>query len=215
MACLRSVSSRRFTILRTLRRAREQKAVIMWRKLAGPSLSVLLLGSVGNAQTPTSGQPAPAAQHAKSQTTQGPSPVFREIEPIIRRNSRVPLRLPEYLPFEDTNNPIYAITESIDSSSYKIMLAWAPNCTGANWCLYGSVRGSNLPFEPVDGKKALVTLHGGIKAEFFESTCYTYCSQAYIRWSEGGFYYSIGMKAGRKTILTRAANSAIATSQSE
>lgn len=190
-----------------------RKPVTMWRKFASLGLSVFLLSSVGKTQAPTSGQPAHTAQHVKHSTAQGPSPVFRRVEPIIRRDSRVPPRLPGFIPFADTNNPIYAIAESIDSSSYNIMLAWAANCAGGNWCLYGSVEGRNSPFEPVDGKKAPVMLREGIKAELIEGTCYAFCSQTYIRWSEGGFYYSIGMKAGRKAILIRAANSAIAVNQ--
>jgi len=139
--------------------------------------------------------------------------VFREIESKIRQTSQVPLVLPLYLPYFDKANPIYAVLRSANRSSYDVLLANAIPCEGANWCLYGSVRGADAPFDhtfnDLSPKARSVRLHHGITARFIESECATYCTQAYIEWSEKGFYYSIGLKAGTLDQLIKIANSAI------
>jgi hypothetical protein len=160
-----------------------------------------------------------AQQEADARSTQsasavGASVVFREVEPVLRRESSVPPRLPQFLPFMDESHPIHAVVESATSSGYSILLANALPCEGANWCLYGTVKGSIQPFssEGKAGKAITVLLRGGIKASFFESECDTYCSQAYVEWRENGYYYSVGIKGPNpmgKT-LSKVANSAVA-----
>ena len=54
-----------------------------------------------------------------------------------------------------------------------------------------------------------VELSGGIKGQFIDAVCYAYCTESYLRWGKGRFYYAIGMKAERKETLMKVANSAI------
>jgi hypothetical protein len=143
----------------------------------------------------------------------GVSAVFREAESVLRRESGVPPELPRFLPFMDESHPIRAVVQSATASGYSILLANVLPCEGANWCLYGTVKGSTQPIdrEGKAGKAVPVLLQGGIKASFFDSECDTYCSQAYVDWQENGYYYSIGIKGPnpmRKTLL-KVANSAV------
>jgi hypothetical protein len=159
-----------------------------------------------------------ARQRAGTQPTSAPgvSVVFQEVEPALRRESNVPPKLPRFLPFMDKAHPIHAVVQSATTSDYSILIANALPCEGANWCLYGTARGSTKPIgrEGKAGKAVPVLLQGGIKASFFDSECDTYCSQAYVDWQENGYYYSIGIKGPnpmRKTLI-KVANSAIEAS---
>ena len=70
------------------------------------------------------------------------SAVFREAEPILRRESGVPPELPRFLPFMDESHPIHAVVQSATASGYSILLANALPWEGANWCRYGTIEGS-------------------------------------------------------------------------
>lgn len=131
------------------------------------------------------------------------------LRPRLRRETRVPARLPEFLPLVDEKHPIYAVIQSLDSSGYRILLANDVPCEGQNWCLYGSVEGRINPFESKEGPTETIKLRDGIVGEFIDAACDAYCTQAYVRWKEDGFYYSVGIKAERRQIMIKVANSAI------
>jgi len=147
-------------------------------------------------------------------SAQEPFFIFRKVIPTIRRESRVPPRLPGSLPDLDDANPIYAILQAASPSGYSILLGFDESCEGQNNCLYGSVEGGVSPFGSEEEKIIPIKLQRGIPAEFIESVCYAYCNQAYVRWSQDGFYYSIGIKAGRKEPLIALANSAASVTNS-
>jgi hypothetical protein len=168
-----------------------------------------VLGMLPATVSPQRGQNPGSAQKASAK---GSSIVFREVEPVVRRKSGVPPGLPRFLPFIEESHPIHAVIQSTTTSGYSILLANAMPCEGANWCLYGTLKGSNEPFSTeANAEKAVpVLLQVGIEATFFDSRCDTYCSQAYIEWQENGCYYSIGIKGPnpmRKTLI-KVANSA-------
>jgi hypothetical protein len=165
---------------------------------------------VGGPQASTRGQQESTPQNSGERHTQQSFSVFQQIAPVLRRETRIPLRLPSFLPDVDEKHPVYAILESKNSSHYSILLAVTEDCEGQNNCLYGSVQGSTLPFsvDEDEGASIPIELRGGIKGQFIESVCHAYCNQAYVRWSENGFYYSIGIKAEKKEILIEVANSA-------
>jgi len=140
---------------------------------------------------------------------------FHDVYPVIRQKSKVSPELPTFLPYTDKDNPAHAIIESIGESDYQIMLAWVVPCAGGHDCLYGSIRGSDVPFTVAEGKSMPVTLVRGIKGKFIKSVCEINCTQAYVGWSDRGFYYSVGVKAGKKNDLVKMANSAIAAGQLE
>lgn len=174
-------------------------------------VSICLLFACGAFVSP---QPSNEEQTGSQNGTQresgnGASFVFAGIESALRNQSRVPPRLPAYLPGVDREHSIDAILVSATSTGYEILLAVDPSCQGGNWCLYGSVRGSVSRLKLDDNTGVPVVLRHGIRGSFFESVCHAYCSQAYVEWEENGFYYAIGIKSGNKEQLIRAVNSAL------
>lgn len=183
--------------------------------MTGFAIAVLCLGTscaVAIAQTPAApvgGQP----RIAQEETEDGASLVFSKIKPILQEKSGVPSRLPPFLPGIDRSSELYAILGSADSKGYSILLGLDPDCEGQNVCLYGSVLGSVSRIKLDRRAGVPITLPRNIQGRFIDAECFAYCNQAYVKWSEGGFYYAIGIKAGRKGDLIRAANSAINASR--
>lgn len=135
--------------------------------------------------------------------------VFREIEPQLHEKTKIPLRLPTYLPGVDEQHPIFAVIDSADEASYEILLAVELPCEGQNNCTYGSVRGSSSRIEDAAVKGIRVNLKGGLRGIFKKAICHAYCDEATLTWKEGEFYYSVGMKAGKMKDLIDVANSAL------
>jgi hypothetical protein len=179
--------------------------------MTGFAIAALCLGTscaLALAQTPAApvgGQPRITQEESKD----GASPVFSKITPTLQRKSRVLPRLPSYLPGIDRSSDLYAILESADSKGYNILLGFDPDCEGQNVCLYGSVLGSVSRIKLDRGAGVPIKLRRNIQGRFIDAECFAYCNEAYVKWSDGGFYYAIGIKAGRKGDLIRAANSAI------
>jgi len=177
------------------------------------ALMSLALCGPGLSQTSVTGQQQHTSQNTGRPPAQGPSYVFRQIMPALSSQTRVPLRLPGYLPDVDEKHPIYATVQSANDAGYNILLSVVVPCEGQNYCLYGSVRGSASPFVlDEDAPKPIpVKLQGGIGGQFIDAVCHAYCNEAQVMWSEGGYYYSIGVKAGKMEGMIKEANSAIAT----
>lgn len=159
---------------------------------------------------------------ALSTSGQRPDPeqssrIFDKVGRVIVNKSRVPPMLPSVFPYIDDSHPLHALIQSIDDSSYTILLANALPCDGANWCLYGSVRGNVVPFRHsfnhISPKVERVVLIDGIKARFIKASCDAYCTEAYVEWTHGDYYYSIGLKAGERKELVGMANSAISSAK--
>jgi len=78
-----------------------------------------------------------------------PNTIFKEIDPLLLRKTRVPLRLPEYVPYNgDKENPLYAILEVAQPNAYSIQLAWVKDCEGGNACHVGNIGGSKTRLNP-------------------------------------------------------------------
>ena len=135
------------------------------------------------------------------------SSIFKQIEAIIKRNSHVPLRRPTFLPEEKT--PIHAIPQTVSRSKYRILLATSLPCNGEPSCFYGSIEGSASPFKAIPEVKPFgVRLSGNIEGQFFHPICNPNCGEAFVWWSSGGSFYSIGIKAERMHSLVNIATSA-------
>jgi hypothetical protein len=145
----------------------------------------------------------PCCRHAGAQDNT--SVLFRAIQGQLRQ-SRVTPRLPSFLPGVDNEHPVYAVVKSANASGYEILLANTLPCEGQNVCLYGTIRGRIAP-SAEHGTTVILKKH--IRGKFIDSVCHAYCTQSYINWPEGGFFYSIGIKAEKKENLVKSANSAI------
>jgi hypothetical protein len=137
-----------------------------------------------------------------------PNRIFKEILPLLLRKTRVPVRLPEYIPNSDDEG-LYAILEVAEPDAYSIQLAWVKDCEGGNACHVGYIGGSKTRPQPSDKPEVPIVLTGGIKGSFVDFDCGAHCDDASLNWSEGGFYYEVSLKASDKETLMRMANTAI------
>jgi hypothetical protein len=139
---------------------------------------------------------------------------FEGVTTILVKKTSVPVRLPKFLPDNgDKEHPIFAILESGDPSSYEIQLAWTNDCKGGNSCHYGTIRGSTTPLHEGNAVMAPVSLLYDIEGYFIDFTCGAHCDDSTVGWQEGGYYYSVSLKAEKMGVLVRVANSAIASGQ--
>jgi len=190
------------------------KYAVKYALMAG--LLVSAPGLKSSPRTPTASQDASPSKKTQTPNTSsgvphvGPNVAFNTIIPALGQKTLVPLRLPEYLPFSnDKETPLYVLLESAEPDRYSIQFAGTDDCEGGNACHFGYIGGSKTPF-PKDGRRRVsVALSGGIKGSFANFDCGAHCDDASIEWSEGGYYYSIDLKAGDKKTLVRMANSAI------
>ena len=129
--------------------------------------------------------------------------IFEPLQEKLSRATRVPLYLPERLPFHGSEK-VYAILEHADRDSYTVDIAFAPDCNGANVCSIGHVTGSRLPINNL-GKR--VVLNNGDVGTFRESQCTAYCDESVLTWHHHGYTYAIAIKAARLAEALTIANS--------
>lgn len=147
-------------------------------------------------------------ERSASQT--GRHDVLADIRPLLAAKTSVPLRLPDlHVVFGEKAGSLYAILENADSSHYEIQIALTNDCTGGNYCHAGTVRGGTAPLVENEGRRVPLTLEGGIKGYFVDFACGAHCDDSSVGWKEGGYYYSISLKAAKLGTLVKLANSAI------
>lgn len=149
------------------------------------------------------------AQAMTDSATAAASSTLEDLRPKIQAQSKLQSRLPTFLP-DTGGQKIYALLRHADADSYDILLATKVPCEGGNACSYGTVQAQKSAFDLPEGKPTTVTLTSGIKGQFFPAECHAFCGETYVRWRENGVFYSIGVKAGKRTGLLRAAKSALA-----
>jgi hypothetical protein len=145
-------------------------------------------------------------------STQDRTTILSKVEAALEGKTRVPLRWPSFIPdATDEAHPLYVNLLSISQTSYDLELGWTADCTGGNNCHYGAVRGSAAPLAENEGVRVPVTLLEGIKGYFIDAKCDAHCDDSAVGWAEGGYHYSISIKAEKKQSLVKCANSAIAS----
>ena len=150
---------------------------------------------------------------AFSETESTPHQIFQPILSKIQKQTKIPIFLPSYIPESDPPR-LLAIVEKVNSTQYKIMLAFDENCTGGTACSLGSISGDLVEanFIP-DGEE--VTLVNSITGYFVDANCGANCSDATLSWIKNGIHYQVALKAGQQDTLVKMANSAIANSLKE
>jgi hypothetical protein len=141
----------------------------------------------------------------------GPAAPLIPVLQRLREETKVPLRLPSFIPFsDDLDTPLYSSISYMNDTSYDIELSWSQDCSGGNSCHFGSIHGSK---ESQKNRKIIqfnVDLKPGLKGYFSPATCGgTGCTDAVLAWMENGYNYSVTMKAGKKEEMVRMAKSAI------
>jgi len=136
--------------------------------------------------------------------------IFRQVRQSLAEETKVPLRLPTYIPDAgDKEYPLFIQLQHVSENGYEIQLAWTEDCEGGNACHYGTVQGSSSPVPENETKKIPVALARGIKGQFTEFTCGAHCDDSSISWNENGYYYYLSIKAMDLKTLVKVANSAI------
>jgi hypothetical protein len=167
-------------------------------KSCGVFLSLLVAGAIS------------LGQSGQTQSTAGDGgdsgPTIEDVRADLQKRTQLPVRLPRFLP-ETGGAPIYAAIRHADATSYEVVLATDLPCEGQNNCSYGRVDASTGELEAPEGPGTSVVITKYVRGKFYESHCHAYCSNAYIRWKEMNITFSIGVKAGTKVGLLKAARS--------
>jgi len=175
--------------------------------LVTASLEIGWWAITGIAQPGFAEEPQDSSKHGPVPESK-PNNIFKEMIPSLIRKTRVPIRLPEYVPYSDDKG-LYAILEIAQPDAYSIQLAWVKDCEGGNACHVGYIGGSKTRPQPSDKPEVPVTLTGGTSGSFVDFECGAHCDDASLYWSEGEFYYEVSLKAGDEKTLIRMANTAI------
>jgi hypothetical protein len=145
---------------------------------------------------------------AQTTTPAAPQPIFQPILSELTAKTTIPIRLPQSLP-PTGSNPLYANLVKATPTSYRIELAFVPDCYGASACRFGELGGDkitqNLP--PLQGKKTV--LSKGITGYYTPAVCGANCSDGVLVWQQEGVRYHLALKAGKLEDLKSLANSVI------
>jgi hypothetical protein len=138
--------------------------------------------------------------------------IFQSALSQLLKATRVPLRLPAYLAAEEETNQLYAVIDELKATSYAVQVAFAPDCEGGNACNYGFVAGAARDPRAPRLKGKPVRLAQGLTGYFIDATCGATCGYSTLSWWQGGYEYTVGIKAAELSALRQMANSAIANS---
>jgi hypothetical protein len=131
--------------------------------------------------------------------------VFQSISAQLKQQTKIPVLLPTFIP--ESDNPLLAaLVENINSSEYKVMLAFDPQCNGGTACYLGSVSGKLVDGNLVP-KGTKVALANKLTAYFVDASCGANCSDATLSWIEEGNLYQVAIKGGQLETLLEMANS--------
>jgi hypothetical protein len=145
----------------------------------------------------------------------GDSTIFDRLKTILAQKTKVPVRLPAYLPeHAEKDRSLFVILERADKTGYTVEVAMDPECGEAQHvCYFAYLEGSARPIPENGGRRHKVALQGGITGYVIAETCGAHCDGSAVGWKEGGYYYRIQFKAESKVSLIKVANSAIADSK--
>jgi len=202
--------------------------------LAIATFAVSVYAQSNPAPTPAVYSSAPPAVVALVPNT----PVkFDGVRARLKKLTKVPLRLPTYVPMHGQvtpqpgttpeSLPVFAsLTGTNSANKYEVTLGYTSDCTGGNACRLGTVAGRVKPNEPLERpygfmndpnyigrrsqeKMAPVALSKGLRGLFVPWICGANCNDAKVTWDENGYRYWVGIKVGDKASLVKMANSAI------
>ena len=136
--------------------------------------------------------------------------IFPPIIDALMGGTRVPIRLPGFLPFnDDASNPLYANILTVNEQGYTIEVGWDPDCSSNNACHFVTLYGSRKPLALAERKRTSVALTKGLQGQFGEAVCGTVCGNAEMAWTQDGIYYAVAMKSGKLNEMVQVANSEI------
>ena len=195
------------------------------RLIAGLSCLICLSFGLVAVEVDAAFTPTTFAQLSQNQIPQQPYPIFRSILSDLKANTRVPLLLPVSLPQEDY--PLYATLNLAQPEAYEITIGSVENCSGGNYCRYGTVSGEKIaastpsieaeyaflndptyqPTERSPEKMETLVLANGIKAYFVPYICGANCDDSKVVFNWNGYRYLAGIKRAKKETVLNFANS--------
>jgi hypothetical protein len=170
------------------------------------------------AQSDRSQTPLPSLQPSKPTGTNSvlpvaknpkPNPIFRQIFPALKYDTKVPILLPTYVPKSEKPNQVFAILKKSTPTQYEIILGSTENCFSDEACRLGSISGKEDTSELITWLQ-VINLNETTTAYFKPSKCTDICSDATLTWSQGKYLYTFAIKDGNQETLIKIANSAIA-----
>lgn len=149
------------------------------------------VASAGNTTAPTSGS-------------------FASVLPQVKRQTRIPVLLPDRLLPAIEERTYFDVQATSDS--YNVSVHFTPDCGGATACYIGAVeaqRGGELtsPDDLAGSTYKNIRLANQVKGIFWNS-CGAYCTAA-VEWQAQGILYRVTAKNGDEQPLVQMANSAI------
>jgi hypothetical protein len=156
-----------------------------------------------------------------------PSSIFLPILNQLVTQTEVPILLPNFVPKEDY--PLYATVTVATPGEYEVIIGDRLNCSGGNYCRYGTVTGKKLSsstqsieyeyafmkdtrYKPTERSSELmgqVRLNNSINAYFIPYVCGANCDDAKVVWESNGYRYSVGIKKSNKKTTVEMANSIV------
>lgn len=137
------------------------------------------------------------------------NPVFKPIIPTLKKKTKVPLWLLNYIPESNGDIPLYAQLETVTAKNYSILLGFDPACNGGTACRLGTVSGEMITRKNKILKGKKITLSGKRQGYFVDATCGANCSDSILSWQEKGYLYKLTIKAGDLKTLVKMANSTV------
>lgn len=161
-----------------------------------------------------------------SKASAEPNSFFRPILPQLKRQTSVPILLPEKLPqfLLQRRGSIHLCLSEANANGYNIRIEQTPRCRGANADLIASFSAERISpnaryATPSVAKKlqslANVSLKPGIQGFFHPLGCGSSCTPPGIQWTYQGIWYSINLYTptqnadAQSSILVGIANSSL------
>lgn len=147
----------------------------------------------------------------------------------LKAKTRIPLKLPTFIPQE--NYPLYITVNTVTPDQYELTIGTDKDCSGGNYCRYGTISGQRVTastpsvedeyaflndpsYQPsVRSKEKMgkVALDNGVEGYFIPYVCGANCDDSKVIWEQGGYRYLVGIKSGDKKTVVGIANSAISS----
>lgn len=199
-------------------------------KILGCLTCLILLSSAGmleaKANPITISTPIEIAQ-TTSQSI--PQQVLSSTISKLKAKTRVPLKLPTQIPQEEY--PLYVTVNTATSDQYELTIGTDKDCSGGNYCRYGTIAGQRVTattpsveeayaflndpnYQPsVRSKEKMgkVALANGVEGYFIPYVCGASCDDSKVIWEQNGYRYLVGVKSGDKKTIVDMANSAISS----
>ncbi|NJP12187.1 MAG: hypothetical protein HC866_24240 [Leptolyngbyaceae cyanobacterium RU_5_1] len=159
--------------------------------------------------------------------------IFQAILPKLYQRTKIPVRLPTYIPENGSPQMPSANLTSVSANNYAIILGTDPECVGEHFCRVGTITASKLSASAISLEKDYrqaarfinnsliteerrspdvmgpVTLARNLKGYFIPWILADDYTDAKITWDEAGVRYSVAIRRGDKESLIKMANSAI------